>query len=144
MKDTTELLELTSKQSFFSVLTRSQLNELDRTLAKRAEVPLLNGSEVETRGLVRRTVVALYDGDNRVVGFLDGGILLNNSSQLVDQISNLIYPRREGFSRRVGTVTVFLDDLRVSTNVPLNSDASEGRAIGTRVSHEVHSKVLNR
>lgn len=41
-------------------------------------------------------------------------------------------------------MTVFLDDLRVSTNVPLNSDASEGRAIGTRVSHEVHSKVLNR
>ncbi|MCG9631058.1 HAMP domain-containing sensor histidine kinase [Vibrio sp. Isolate30] len=143
LKDTTELLELTSKQSFFSVLTRSQLNELDRTLAKRAEVPLLNGSEVETRGLVSRTVVAIYDGDNRVIGFLDGGILLNNSSQLVDQISNLIYPRPEGFSRRVGTVTVFLDDLRVSTNVPLNSDASEGRAIGTRVSHEVHSKVLN-
>ena len=143
LKDTTELLDLTSKQSFFSVLTRSQLNELDRTLAKRAEVPLLNGSEVETRGLVSRTVVAIYDGDNRVVGFLDGGILLNNSSQLVDQISNLIYPRPEGFSRRVGTVTVFLDDLRVSTNVPLNSDASEGRAIGTRVSHEVHSKVLN-
>ncbi|WP_434762851.1 sensor histidine kinase [Vibrio fortis] len=143
LKDTTELLDLTSKQSFFSVLTRSQLDELDRTLAKRAEVPLLNGSEVETRGLVSRTVVAIYDGDNRVVGFLDGGILLNNSSQLVDQISNLIYPRPEGFSRRVGTVTVFLDDLRVSTNVPLNSDASEGRAIGTRVSHEVHSKVLN-
>lgn len=143
LKDTTELLDLTSKQSFFSVLTRSQLDELDRTLAKRAEVPLLNGSDVETRGLVSRTVVAIYDGDNRVVGFLDGGILLNNSSQLVDQISNLIYPRPEGFSRRVGTVTVFLDDLRVSTNVPLNSDASEGRAIGTRVSHEVHSKVLN-
>lgn len=142
--DTSQLLELTRKQSFFSVLTRSQLNQLDRTLAKKAEVPLLTGSEVETRGLVSRTVIAIYDGDNRVIGFLDGGILLNNSTQLVDQISNLIYPRREGFSRRIGTVTVFLDDLRVSTNVPLNSDASEGRAIGTRVSHEVHSKVLNR
>ena len=144
IKDTSELLELTSKQSFFSVLTRSQLDELDRTLAKRAEVPLLTGTEIETRGLVSRTVIAIYGGDNRVIGFLDGGILLNNSTQLVDQISNLIYPRREGFSRRIGTVTVFLDDLRVSTNVPLNSDASEGRAIGTRVSHEVHSKVLNR
>ncbi|UTT84803.1 cache domain-containing protein [Vibrio pelagius] len=143
VQDTSQLLELTRKQSFFSVLTRSQLNQLDRTLAKKAEVPLLTGSEIETRGLVSRTVIAIYDGDNRVIGFLDGGILLNNSTQLVDQISNLIYPRREGFSRRIGTVTVFLDDLRVSTNVPLNSDASEGRAIGTRVSHEVHSKVLN-
>lgn len=144
IQDISEFLELTRKQSFFSVLTRSQLDELDRTLAKRAEVPLLTGTEIETRGLISRTVIAIYGGDNRVIGFLDGGILLNNSTQLVDQISNLIYPRREGFSRRIGTVTVFLDDLRVSTNVPLNSDASEGRAIGTRVSHEVHSKVLNR
>lgn len=144
LDDTREFLDLTRKQSFFSVLTRSQLNTLDHNLAKRAEVPLLNGSEIETRGLVSRTVIAIYDGENRVIGFLDGGILLNNSTQLVDQISNLIYPRREGFSRRIGTVTVFLDDLRVSTNVPLNSDESEGRAIGTRVSHEVHSKVLNK
>ena len=144
LDDTRQFLDLTRKQSFFSVLTRNQLNDLDHNLAKRAEVPLLNGSEIETRGLVSRTVIAIYDGENRVIGFLDGGILLNNSTQLVDQISNLIYPRREGFSRRIGTVTVFLDDLRVSTNVPLNSDESEGRAIGTRVSHEVHSKVLNR
>ncbi|MDK9735849.1 cache domain-containing protein [Vibrio sp. D404a] len=144
LDDTRQFLDLTRKQSFFSVLTRNQLNDLDHNLAKRAEVPLLNGSEIETRGLVSRTVIAIYDGENRVVGFLDGGILLNNSTQLVDQISNLIYPRREGFSRRIGTVTVFLDDLRVSTNVPLNSDESEGRAIGTRVSHEVHSKVLNK
>ncbi len=104
---------------------------------------MLNGHDVETRGLVSRTIVSIKDKHDHVIGFLDGGILLNNSTQLVDQISNLIYPQREGFNRHVGTVTVFLDDLRVSTNVPLSSEDSAGRAIGTRVSHEVHSKVLN-
>ncbi|MFV8462727.1 cache domain-containing protein [Vibrio campbellii] len=138
-----EYLDLTNKSSFFSVLDSKELNYLDRDLAKKAEVPMLNGNDVETRGLVSRTVVSIRDEQGHVVGFLDGGILLNNSTQLVDQISNLIYPQRDGFNRHVGTVTVFLDDLRVSTNVPLSSENSEGRAIGTRVSHEVHSKVLN-
>ncbi|MEC7940985.1 MAG: cache domain-containing protein [Pseudomonadota bacterium] len=138
-----EYLDLTNKSSFFSVLDSKELNYLDRDLAKKAEVPMLNGNDVETRGLVSRTVVSIRDEQGHMIGFLDGGILLNNSTQLVDQISNLIYPQRDGFNRHVGTVTVFLDDLRVSTNVPLNSENSEGRAIGTRVSHEVHSKVLN-
>ena len=138
-----EYLDLTNKSSFFSVLDSKELNYLDRDLAKKAEVPMLNDNDVETRGLVSRTVVSIRDEKGHVIGFLDGGILLNNSTQLVDQISNLIYPQRDGFNRHVGTVTVFLDDLRVSTNVPLSSENSEGRAIGTRVSHEVHSKVLN-
>lgn len=138
-----EYLDLTNKSSFFSVLDSKELNYLDRDLAKKAEVPMLNGNDVETRGLVSRTVVSIRDEQGHVIGFLDGGILLNNSTQLVDKISNLIYPQRDGFNRHVGTVTVFLDDLRVSTNVPLSSENSEGRAIGTRVSHEVHSKVLN-
>ncbi|CAK3950961.1 sensor histidine kinase [Vibrio crassostreae] len=138
-----EYLNLTHKSSFFSVLSRNELNYLDSDLAKKAEVPMLNGQEVETRGLVSRTVVSIKDERDHVIGFLDGGILLNNSTQLVDQISNLIYPKREGFNRHIGTVTVFLDDLRVSTNVPLSSEEQAGRAIGTRVSNEVHSKVLN-
>ncbi|MEZ8309389.1 cache domain-containing protein [Vibrio splendidus] len=143
MEKKLEYLNLTHKESFFSVLSQNELNDLDQNLARQAEVPMLNSQNVETRGLVSRTVVSIRDKNDHAIGFLDGGILLNNSTQLVDQISNLIYPQREGFNRRIGTVTVFLDDLRVSTNVPLSSEESAGRAIGTRVSHEVHSKVLN-
>ncbi|MEZ8878678.1 cache domain-containing protein [Vibrio lentus] len=143
MEKKLEYLNLTHKASFFSVLSQSELNDLDQNLARQAEVLMLNSRNVETRGLVSRTVVSIRDKNDHVIGFLDGGILLNNSTQLVDQISNLIYPQRDGFNRRIGTVTVFLDDLRVSTNVPLSSEESAGRAIGTRVSHEVHSKVLN-
>ena len=40
----------------------------------------------------------------------------------------------------IGTVTVFLDDVRISTNVPLNKGE---RALGTRVSDEVRTKVLD-
>ena len=44
--------------------------------------------------------------------------------------------------RPIGTLTVFLDDLRISTNVPLDSNDRLGRAIGTRVSQEVKQAVL--
>ncbi|MBW3697835.1 HAMP domain-containing protein [Vibrio sp. T187] len=144
MENKWKFLDLTRKESFFDVLNEKELDALDHELAIRAEVPLLNGNGVETRGLVSRTVIPITNKYNDIIGFLDGGILLNNSTVLVDQIRNLIYPPREGSIRRTGTVTVFLDDLRVSTNVPLDSDERAGRAIGTRVSHEVHSKVLNK
>ena len=143
VEDKWKYLDLTRKESFFDVLDENELDGLDVDLAKRAEVPLLNGNGVEKRGLVSRTVLTIRNEHDDILGFLDGGILLNNSTGLVDQIRNLIYPVSEGSLRRTGTVTVFLDDLRVSTNVPLNSDDKAGRAIGTRVSHDVHSKVLN-
>ncbi|WP_299690083.1 cache domain-containing protein [uncultured Vibrio sp.] len=138
-----EYLRLADKLSFFSVLNQKELDSLGRELVNKAEVAMLTEQGVETRGLVSRTIVSILDENDRVIGFLDGGVLLNNSTQLVDKISDLIYPQREGFNRRVGTVTVFLDDLRVSTNVPLSSKHSEGRAIGTRVSNEVRHKVLD-
>ncbi|MGF1710950.1 cache domain-containing protein [Vibrio kagoshimensis] len=144
VEDKWKYLDLTRKESFFDVLGEDELDGLDVDLAKRAEVPLLNGDSIEKRGLVSRTVLPIKNEHDDIIGFLDGGILLNNSTGLVDQIRNLIYPVSEGSIRRTGTVTVFLDDLRVSTNVPLNSDDKAGRAIGTRVSHDVHSKVLNR
>lgn len=143
IEDKWKFLDLTRKESFFDVLNEEELDGLDVDLAKRAEVPLLNGNGVEKRGLVSRTVLTIRNEHDDIIGFLDGGILLNNSTGLVDQIRNLIYPVSEGSMRRTGTVTVFLDDLRVSTNVPLSSDDKAGRAIGTRVSHDVHNKVLN-
>lgn len=49
--------------------------------------------------------------------------------------------------RSIGTVTIFLDNIRVSTNVPLHffpqPNESQGRALGSLVSEEVREKVLN-
>lgn len=136
-------LDLTRKESFFDVLDEEELDELDQDLVKRAQIPILNSKRLESRGLVSRTVVTIYNQQNDIIGFLDGGLLLNNSTVLVDQIRDLIYPSKEDSLRPVGTLTVFLDDLRVSTNVPLDSGDRVGRAIGTRVSAEVNRAVLH-
>ncbi|MDT8868669.1 sensor histidine kinase [Vibrio fluvialis] len=137
-------LDLTKRESFFDVLSQSELAQLDPQLAKRAEIERVNADRTETRGLVSRTVIPVLNQYNDIIGFLDGGLLLNNSSTLVDQIRDLIYPTKQDNLRPIGTLTIFLDNLRVSTNVPLNSDERAGRAIGTRVSNEVRDAVLNR
>ncbi|WP_158146552.1 sensor histidine kinase [Vibrio fluvialis] len=136
-------LDLTKRESFFDVLSQNELAQLDPQLAKRAEIERVNADRTETRGLVSRTVIPVLNQYNDIIGFLDGGLLLNNSSTLVDQIRDLIYPTKQDNLRPIGTLTIFLDNLRVSTNVPLNSDERAGRAIGTRVSNEVRDAVLN-
>ncbi|MGY3569779.1 sensor histidine kinase [Vibrio paucivorans] len=137
-----QFMDLTKRESFFDRLDEHELNQLDPDLARRAQTPILGDDEIETRGLISRTVVPVKNQYNDIIGFLDGGILLNNSTQLVDQIRDLIYPGKHDSLRPVGTLTVFLDDLRVSTNVPLDSSGRVGRAIGTRVSKEVYQEVL--
>ncbi|WP_425304476.1 sensor histidine kinase [Vibrio furnissii] len=148
-------LDLTRRESFFDVLSSHELARLSSQLAKRAEIPFVDLPQTadlrqtadlpqtEKRGLVSRTVIPVLSQYNDIIGFLDGGLLLNNSSVLVDQTRDLIYPIKQDKLRPNGTLTIFLDDLRVSTNVPLDSDESAGRAIGTRVSNAVRDTVLN-
>ncbi|MCS0380645.1 sensor histidine kinase [Vibrio diabolicus] len=144
MENKFRFMDLTKRESFFDVLNREELEQLDPELAKRAEVPILADGGMEARGLVSRTVIPVYSQVNDLIGFLDGGLLLNNSTVLVDQIRDLIYLSDNDRLRPVGTLTVFLDDLRVSTNVPLDSEYRLGRAIGTRVSAEVYNQVLSK
>lgn len=135
---------LAQKASFFDVFTVDQMKEFNRDLATKAQIPLLNGEGVETRGLISRSVLPVKDEDQRVVGYLDGGLLLNNSTGLVDQIRDLIYAKPNALQPQIGTVTLFMDDLRISTNVPLDSQEHKGRAIGTTVSLQVKEAVLDR
>ncbi|WP_295893286.1 cache domain-containing protein [uncultured Vibrio sp.] len=136
-------------QTFFDRMSASELLSFGEDLKKQAEIKLVDSGEIHTEGLVSRTLLPIYSNQGELQGHLDGGLLLNNSTNLVDQIRDLIYPDNDQDERRPkGTVTVFLDQLRVSTNVPLTSGTVDNgsdqllRAIGTTVSEEVKQKVL--
>jgi len=79
--------------------------------------------------------------ENKCKGVLMVGVLLNGSTDEVDKIRNLIFEGRRYKGKPVGTATIFMKDLRISTNVVDNKGK---RAIGTRVSKEVAEHVLNR
>lgn len=90
-------------------------------------------------GLMLCAAAPVHGGDGKLVGVLRAGILLNRNDELVDQVQATTFRGEQYKGKPLGTATVFQQDVRISTNV-LRQDGS--RAIGTRVSAEVHDRVL--
>ncbi|MEZ8142186.1 two-component sensor histidine kinase [Enterovibrio norvegicus FF-33] len=130
------------ERTFFQVMSAIELASISPNLSAKAEIPLLQENTKESRGLISRSLLPLYNENDQLEWIIDGGILLNNSTDLVDKIRDLVFPVGKLPESSVGTVTLFMDDVRVSTNVPLDSENRFGRAIGTRVSDEVRDTVL--
>ena len=137
-----QLLLTAKPQTFFQVLNNRELQQLNSSLPIVAQIPLLGENKFESRGLVSRNLLPIFSRENKLEWIMDGGILLNNSTLVVDRIRDLVYSAGTLPADSIGTVTLFMDDIRVSTNVPLDSDQLNGRAIGTRVSQEVKQQVL--
>ena len=120
------------------------LTAISPDLAARARLPLIETEAavptdrtVEDRGMVihSATPVTLPGRD----GVLVGGILLNRNLGFIDTINALVYLDAGAEGSRQGTATLFLEDVRVSTNVRLFEDV---RALGTRVAAAVRGQVL--
>ncbi len=124
-------------------------------LRQRVAVPLVatrnaapTARTVEDRAMVLLATRAVRAPGGAVLGHLQAGVLLNRNLPFIDHINEIVYPEgalpfSEWGSR--GTATLFLDDVRISTNVRLFSAAgsdSDSRAIGTRVSQSVRERVL--
>jgi two-component system, NtrC family, sensor kinase len=130
----------------FDIFERADLVALSPELARRARlelVPTRDSAETnrtqETRGMVIHSASALTLPDGRHAALV-GGILLNQNLAFVDTVNDLIYHDAGLPEGSQGTVTLFLDDVRISTNVRL----FEGRrALGTRASAAVRAAVLD-
>ena len=57
--------------------------------------------------------------DGSVAGHVQAGVLLNRNLAFIDHINEIVYPGRLAALRQPGTATLFLDDVRISTNVRL-------------------------
>ena len=128
------------------VFSSEQLSAINPALAARATTPLLattnarpDEREVETRGLVVHSAAPVYGSNGQLIGVLEGGVLLNKNLDFIDQMNAIVYPEGALPFGSAGTATLFLDDVRVATNVRLFGDT---RAIGTRVSAIVHDTVI--
>jgi two-component system NtrC family sensor kinase len=124
---------------------KAELDAISPQLAERARIEIVPtvGSAAtdrteEPRGLVLQSAGAMTMPNGRHAALV-GGILLNHNLGFVDAINDLIYHDSALPEDSQGTVTLFLDDVRISTNVRLFENR---RAIGTRVSAEVRSAVL--
>ena len=128
------------------IFDHQRLSAEDKNLAKKIVLPLIETAharpterKIEDRGMVIRALYPAKDSQGKVVAILDGGVLLNSNFGFVDTIRDLVYGPGSLPEGSIGTVTVFLDDVRISTNVALKPGE---RALGTRVSNEVRQQVL--
>jgi two-component system NtrC family sensor kinase len=128
------------------IMSAEDLAREGKGLADQARIELIPTpkarmrSEVEeTSGMVIKAVAPVFDYDGDFIGILYGGELLNRNYEIVDKVKDIVYRGEQYEGKDIGTATIFLGDLRISTNV-VRSDGT--RAIGTRVSQEVYEQVI--
>jgi two-component system NtrC family sensor kinase len=99
----------------------------------------IEGEEFSSSGSLFQWFSIPHFRSGQVVGLLYGGRALNHNSNYVDALRETIFSQDLFDGKPVGTVTIFLNDIRVATNV---LSPSGKRAVGTRVSDEVSREVL--
>ncbi|MCZ0811673.1 MAG: sensor histidine kinase [Pseudomonadota bacterium] len=109
-----------------------------RLVATRAAVP--TDRSVEDRGMVIHSAAPVQRPGHGGQGALVGGMLLNRNLDFIDTMNALVYREQSLPEGSQGTATLFLEDVRISTNVRLFEDV---RALGTRVSAAVRARVLD-
>lgn len=93
----------------------------------------------ETTGMVIFAAAPIFDDKKKFLGVLYCGELINNNLEIVDKIKRTVFLGEKYKGRDIGTATIFMKDLRVSTNV-MNKNGT--RAIGTLISKEVYEAVI--
>ncbi len=130
------------------LLTDDMLAREGRTLAEQARFELIptpaaraTDERMRSEGMVAAAAIPLLDMDGVMRGILYAGNLLNRRFGIVDAIRSEVFASEVHEGRPIGTVTIFQDDLRISTNV---SKEDGSRAVGTRLSDVVYQEVLER
>ena len=131
-----------------TLLKAPDLLTLAPHLSARIHIPLIDtrsatptARHMEDRALVMLATTPVLGLKGETLALLRTGVLLNQNLPLIDHINRIVYPQGALPLGSHGTATLFMDDVRITTNVRLFQDQ---RAIGTRVSTAVHAAVLGR
>lgn len=124
------------------------LRRISDSLAARAQIELVPTPEADptpettsSDGLVVAAAIPVLDQQGTLHGVLYGGDLLNRREDLVDSIRDAVFRSPVEGAPSLDTVTIFLGDVRIATNV---RHADGQRALGTRMSRQVADEVLGR
>lgn len=96
--------------------------------------------EIE-KAMVLKSAHPIKDFSGEIIGGIIGGILINRNYEIVDLIKNIVFSGARYRGKEIGTATIFLGDIRISTNV---IDKEGNRAVGTRAMKDVGEQVLDK
>jgi len=130
------------------ILDGAHFEQLAPLLSNRIRIPIIptrnatpSQRKLEDRAMVVVARAPVVGDDGKVLANIRGGVLLNQNLPFIDHINRIVYPEGSLPFGSQGTATLFMDDVRITTNVRL---FKEERAIGTRVSQVVSDAVLKR
>ncbi len=128
------------------IIDSCELAGLGDSLAERSRIDIvpaphspLSARTTLTSALAIEYAQPFFNEKGVVTSILVGGKLLNRYFAMVDTIRNTIYGDRVYRDKPIGTVTIFLNDIRIATNVLTNNNK---RALGTHVSSQVYNHVF--
>ncbi len=128
------------------LIAKDELDRMGWGFQERALIEIKNTPKARPRQeKVLETAMAIevakpfINDEGEVTAVIYGGKIINKNFQLIDSIADSVFENKLYDEKPVGTVTVFLDDVRVATNV---LDDKGHRAIGTRVSQIVYDRVI--
>jgi two-component system NtrC family sensor kinase len=131
-----------------TIIPAEELEKEGRELAEQAHIKYITTPKArpadqneQTSGMMIKAASPVFDRNGNLMGVLYGGNLLNRNYGIVDRVKDIVYHQAAYKGKDIGTVTIFQNDLRVSTNV-MGTDGN--RAIGTRVSSEVYEQVIEK
>ncbi len=110
-------------------LARDKLEEQAKLELIPTDGAMATDKKVETSGMMIKASSPIYS-DGKIAGTVVVGHLINRDFTIVDETKNAV---------KVETSTIFMNDLRVSTNV---KKLDGNRAIGTRVSIPIYNAVM--
>jgi len=129
-----------------TVMSAGELEAVSPDLRRRAHLPLIRSPRsrpdprpAEDRGLVIQAAVPIPGATDGRMRVLEGGVLLNGNQGIVDRINSVVYQDASLPLGSQGTATLFLDGVRIATNVRLFEGS---RALGTLASQAVHDLVM--
>ena len=130
------------------IISSEELLKESEDLAQQAQIKIIhtprassNNRTEETSGMVIKAAVPILNNDGNLAGILYGGKLINRNYDIVDKTKEIVYKDAKYKGKDIGTATIFLGGLRISTNV---LDNKRNRAIGTLLSDEVSEQVLEK
>jgi len=128
------------------IIDKTELADMSQGVQQRSRIKIENtpkarpaGAMVLESAMAKEYVLPIHDENGKIVQVVYAGKVINQDNVLVDRIRKLVFGDELYNDKPVGTVTIFQDDVRISTNV---LDEKGQRAIGTRISEEVYHAVV--
>jgi two-component system, NtrC family, sensor kinase len=96
-------------------------------------------AQTDVQGLTIVSAAPIEDKEGNIIALIYGGKLLNNSSDIISEIVDLVFESKKFKGMDLCVSSIFMQNQRISTNI---TDAQNNKVIGTFISDKLYAKFM--